>query len=194
MTMLIKTVGLLGIGFIVFAESGVFLGLFLPGDSLLFTSGFLASQGIINFWILAAVSFVSAILGDSFGYYFGRKVGPHIFRREESRFFKKEYIERTRAFYEKYGGKTIIIARFLPIVRTVAPIMAGVGKMRYLAFIFYNIVGGFLWSIGLITLGYTLGKTIPNVDHYLLPIIALIILASVSPTLWHVYGVWKEKK
>src|SRR3989338_10841351 len=123
---LIRTLGAIGVIIIIFAESGLFFGFFLPGDSLLFTAGLVASQGYLNIWILIVGSAIAAILGDSVGYAFGRKVGPRLFNREDSRFFKKAYLERTKVFYQKYGKKTIVLARFIPIVRTFAPILAGV--------------------------------------------------------------------
>jgi len=184
---IIAAVGIIGVGGIVFAESGLFFGFFLPGDSLLFTAGFLASQGIINIWVLATVSFVCAVAGDSVGYWFGRKVGPKIFTKEDSLFFSKKNIERTKEFYDKYGKKTIILARFVPVVRTFAPILAGVGEMEYKTFITYNVVGGFLWTFGLTFAGYFLGQVIPDVDKYLLPIILIIIFLSVLPVLKHFY-------
>jgi len=183
---LITTVGYVGLFAIVTAESGLFIGFFLPGDSLLFTSGFLASQNILNIWILIPLIFIAAIVGDSIGYAFGKHIGPRIFTRDDSLFFNKKHLIRTQAFYEKHGGKTIILARFMPIVRTFAPILAGVGNMKYSNFLFYNITGGMLWSGGLTGMGYLLGKTIPNADKYLLPIILLIIVISVSPTAYHV--------
>lgn len=188
---LIKTAGYVGLFAIVFAESGLFIGFFLPGDSLLFTAGFLASQDLLNIWALAMLMFLAAVLGDNFGYAFGRKVGPAIFKREDSWLFHKDHLERARIFYEKHGAKTLVLARFLPIVRTFAPILAGVGQMRYQTFFFYNILGGFLWAIGMTGLGYFLGATIPGVDKYLIPIILAIILLSVLPTLIHL---WRTKK
>lgn len=178
---LIKTVGYLGIFAIVFAESGLFFGLFLPGDSLLFTAGLLASQGFLDFYILAPLVFAGAVLGDTVGYAFGKKVGPALFRSETSLFFNKKNIERTKSFYEKYGQKTIILARFVPIVRTFAPIFAGVGQMRYRTFIIYNLIGGALWALGVTSIAYYLGTIIPNLEHYLLPIILVIIFASLLP-------------
>jgi membrane-associated protein len=178
---IIKTLGLLGVVFIVFAESGLFFGFFLPGDSLLFTAGILSSQGLIPFWPLLISCVVAAVLGDNFGYAFGRKTGPMIFNKEESFLFKKRHVERARTFYEKYGKKTIILARFIPIVRTFAPIMAGVANMDYKTFFRFNLIGGLIWAGGMTTLGYLLGKTIPDVDRYLLPIIILIILFSFAP-------------
>lgn len=188
---LIRNIGYLGVSAIVFAESGLLIGFFLPGDSLLFTAGFLASQDYLNIWILCGLSFVFAVVGDSVGYAFGRKVGPMIFKREDSRFFHKDHLERANHFYEKHGPKTIVLARFIPIVRTFAPIVAGVGSMRYRTFITYNLIGGFLWGVGVTLLGYFLGNVIPDVDNYLLPIIGLIIILSILPPIYHV---WKERR
>mgnify|MGYP001619517984 CR=1 FL=1 len=180
---LIKTAGYLGLFGIIFAESGLFVGFFLPGDSLLFTAGFLASQGVLNIWILAPLMFVAAILGDNFGYAFGKKVGPALFKKEDSLFFRKDHIERAKVFYERYGKSTIVMARFLPVIRTFAPILAGVGNMRYPTFLFYNFIGAALWALGLTWLGYFLGSTIPNIDKYLLPIILAITIVSSLPNL-----------
>jgi len=188
---LIKAIGYLGLFGIVFAESGLFIGFFLPGDSLLFTAGFLASQGYLNIVLLIILCFAAAVLGDSFGYAFGRRLGPMIFKKENSLFFRREYIEQMRVFYEKYGKKTIVLARFMPVIRTLAPIFAGVGKMRYPTFLFYNIAGGFLWAVGLLILGFTLGNVIPNVDRYIIPLILLIIILSSIPPLWHIYKEWR---
>ncbi len=191
---LIKTAGYLGVFFIVFAESGLFIGFFLPGDSLLFTAGFLASQGYLNIWILATLAFVGAVLGDSVGYAFGKRMGPKIFTREDSIFFHKDHIMRAEKFYEAHGPKTIVLARFMPIVRTFAPIVAGIGHMRYRTFIFYNVIGGALWGIGLPFLGYLLGNTIPNIDRFLIPIIIGIIIVSALPPAWHVFREYRASK
>lgn len=188
---LIKAAGYLGLFGIIFAESGLFLGFFLPGDSLLFTAGFLASQGYFNIVLLIAVCFAGAVLGDSFGYAFGRKAGPAIFRRDDSLLFHKNHLERAAFFYEKHGGKTIIFARFVPVIRTFAPILAGAGKMHYPTFLFYNVIGGMIWAIGLLTLGYFLGSAIPNVDRYIAPLVILIIVLSFIPPVAHVL---KEKE
>ncbi|OGL86515.1 hypothetical protein A3I40_00260 [Candidatus Uhrbacteria bacterium RIFCSPLOWO2_02_FULL_48_12] len=177
----ITAIGHLGVFAIIFAESGLFIGFFLPGDSLLFTAGLLASKGYLNLALLVGGSVVSAILGDSVGYAFGRRVGPKIFSREDSILFHKKHIKRTKKFYEKHGAKTIILARFMPIVRTFAPILAGVGEMRYRTFITYNVMGGALWAAGVPMLGYTLGQTIPGIDRYLIPIVLVIIFLSVLP-------------
>ncbi len=178
---LIKTLGLVGVLCIVFAESGLFFGFFFPGDSLLFTAGFLASQGFLPPVWLFVGAFVAAVLGDSVGYAFGKKIGPKIFTKEDSLFFSKRHIERSERFYEKYGKKTIILARFIPIVRTFAPILAGVGAMSYRTFISYNLIGGLIWSVGITALGFGLGAVVPDADSYITPIIVLIIIASLIP-------------
>lgn len=181
---LIKAVGLLGIFLIIFAESGLFFGFFLPGDSLLFTAGLLASQGYFDIGILILLTSVGAIAGDQVGYWFGKKVGPRIFTRDDSFYFKKKYIMDAENFYQKHGKKTIILARFFPVIRTFVPILAGVGNMHYRTFVTYNIAGGILWGLGIPLLGYFLGENIPNVDKYLIPILLFIIFASVLPTLF----------
>ena len=178
---LIKTFGYLGIFTIVFAESGLFFGFFFPGDSLLFTAGLIASQGFLNIWILVPLIILGAILGDNVGYWFGAKVGPKIFTREDSFFFHKRHVERTHNFYLKYGAKAIVLARFIPIVRTFTPILAGVGTMPYGIFLKFNIVGGVLWGAGVTLLSYFLGAIIPGIDRYLLPIVIGIIVASFLP-------------
>jgi membrane-associated protein len=178
---LITWAGYIGIFIIIFAECGVLLGIFLPGDSLLFTAGFLASQGKLDLTLLMLICFAGAVLGDNFGYAFGRRAGPAIFKKEDSIFFHKKHLERAARFYDAHGGKTIILARFMPIIRTFAPILAGVGRMNYKVFIIYNLIGGALWAIGLTGLGYFLGSTIPGVDRYLFPIVLLIIIVSMLP-------------
>jgi membrane-associated protein len=181
----IEAVGYLGVWSIVFVESGLLVGFFLPGDSLLFTAGFLASQGFFNIVYLALGCFIAAVAGDSVGYWIGHRYGRRLFQKEQSRFFKKDHLIKAEAFYEKHGGKTIILARFMPIIRTFAPVVAGIGQMKYTSFLMYNLVGGLLWAIGLTCTGYFLGSLIPDVDKYLLPIIGLIILVSVAPGIWH---------
>ncbi len=188
---IIKTLGLIGVVLIVFAESGLFFGFFLPGDSLLFTAGFLASQDLISIWGLLILCFIAAVAGDSVGYMFGKKTGPMIFNKEDSLFFKKKHVEKARDFYDKYGKKTIVFARFIPIVRTFAPIVAGVAQMNYRVFISYNIIGGFIWTWGMLGLGYLLGNIIPDAEKYLTPIILFIIFASFIPAIVEYY---KSKK
>lgn len=183
---------MIGIFLFVFAESGLFFGFFLPGDSLLFTAGILASAGHFNAVFLFLGCFVMAVLGDSVGYWFGKKTGPRIFSRPDSFFWNKRNIEKTEVFFKKHGNKTITLARFVPIVRTFAPIMAGVGKMEYKVFLFWNILGGFFWSGVMILAGYFLGNSIKNIDKFILPIVALIIILSIVPVLVQVLQ--KKKK
>lgn len=188
---IISAFGVLGILAIVFAESGLLIGFFLPGDSLLFTAGFLAQVDIlkINIHLLVVLLFIAAVLGDSVGYTFGRRVGRKLFTRPNSRLFKQENVQRAEAFYEKHGGKTIILARFVPVVRTFAPVVAGVGQMRYTTFLAYNLIGGLLWAGGITYLGYFLGAWFTSlgldIDQVILPVVAVIILLSISPAIAH---------
>lgn len=188
---IVESVGYLGLFVIIFAESGLLIGAFLPGDSVLFTAGFLASQGIFNIYYLTILLFLAAVLGDSVGYTFGHRIGKRLFKREDSIFFHKKNLIRAQKFYEKHGGKTVTIARFLPVVRTFAPIVAGIGDMPYRKFLLYNITGALLWAVCLPVAGFFLGNLIPNVDKYLLPIIVLIVILSVLPTAIHII---KERK
>lgn len=185
---------LLVVAIIIFAESGLLIGFFLPGDSILFTMGFLI-QGTstfnldINIHLVVITLLIASILGNAVGYLFGVKVGPRLFNRPNSLLFKQENIQKAQDFYDKYGGKTIIIARFIPIVRTFVPIIAGVGKMKFKTFTLYNVIGGILWVAGITYLGYFLGLYLRNlgidIDTVLLPIIALILFISVAPALYH---------
>ena len=190
---LIETFGTIGLFAIVFAESGLLFGFFLPGDSLLVTAGLLASQGHLNLPVILVGCFVAAVTGDQVGYAFGARVGPALFRRPDSRIFKQEHVERARQYFERHGSKTIVLARFVPIVRTFAPILAGVGSMRYRTFVTFNIVGGLLWAVGVTLIGYILGESIPHIDKYLLPVIGLIVLASVAPIAFEVLKARREK-
>ena len=178
---LIEAVGLIGIITIIFAESGLFFGFFLPGDSLLFTAGLLASQGLISIELLVIGTMIAAIVGDSVGYAFGKKIGPALFSREDSFFFHKKHALRAKAFYEKHGVKTIILARFIPIVRTFAPIVAGIGDMKYTTFLSYNIIGGVIWTSSMTLFGYFLGTLVPQTEKYLHVIIIAIIVLSFVP-------------
>jgi membrane-associated protein len=167
---LLRTFGYAGIFAIVFAESGLLAGFFLPGDSLLFTAGFLASQGVFNIVILCIVTFFAEVIGDSVGYHFGKRVGPRAFKKEDSLVFSKENVDKSQKFFAKHGGKSIILARFIPLGRTFVPVIAGIGKMDYKRFLAFNLIGGFIWAVGVTVLGYFLGRVIPDVDKYLLPI------------------------
>ncbi len=165
---------------IVFAETGLVVTPFLPGDSLLFAVGAVAKTTNLNFWFSYITLLAAAILGDSVNYWIGNKIGPRVFAKENSRVFKKEYLERTEAFYEKYGGKTIILARFVPIVRTFAPFVAGVGSMKYSTFISYNLIGGFIWVTAIMALGYLFGS-IPIIERNFEYVVIGIVLFSLLP-------------
>ncbi|MEY3870302.1 MAG: hypothetical protein RLZZ338_4196 [Cyanobacteriota bacterium] len=182
---IIEKIGLLGIWAIIFAESGLLVGFVLPGDSLLFTAGLLAFKGFFNIGVLTFGCFVCAVLGDNVGYATGYRFGRKLFDKEESMFFKKKHLVETENFYEKHGPKAIILARFVPIIRTFAPIIAGVAAMRYRTFMTYNLVGGFLWAVGVTLLGYYLGSMIPDPDKYILPTVFVIILVSFFPVILH---------
>jgi membrane-associated protein len=174
---------------IVFAESGLFFGFFLPGDSLLFTAGFLASPkvALLNIGILATGCFICAVLGDTVGYFSGKWFGQRLLNQKDSWWFKRKHLAAAQKFYDKNGKKTIVLARFIPIVRTFAPIVAGMADMNYRYFLTYNLIGGFGWTVGLTCLGYFLGSIIPDVDKYLLPIVLAIIVISLLPSIWHIY-------
>ncbi|MFE3021382.1 DedA family protein [Streptomyces sp. NPDC059256] len=180
---LINTFGLIGVLVIVFAESGLLIGFFLPGDSLLFTTGLLVTTGTLGtlpLWAICSLIVLAAVIGDQVGYLFGRKVGPALFKRPDSRLFKQENVEKAHEFFEKYGPKSLVLARFVPIVRTFTPIIAGVSRMNYRSFITYNIVGGVLWGAGVTLLGAMLGK-IDFVHQHIEKILILIVLLSVLP-------------
>lgn len=178
---LIRTFGLIGILVIVFVESGLLVGFFLPGDSLLFTAGLLSASGVLpDIWILLLLIPIAAIAGDQVGYLIGRKAGPAVFNKPESRFFRQEYVEKSHDFFERYGARTILIARFVPIVRTFAPVMAGASRMSYGTFVTFNVIGGVLWGLGVTTLGYFLGQ-IEFVSQYIEFILIGIVALSVTP-------------
>jgi membrane-associated protein len=187
---LIETFGYVGLFFIIFAESGLFFGFFLPGDSLLLTAGLFAFKGDLSLWVLMPLLFVAAVLGDNVGYWFGRKTGPPLFKREQSLLFRPKNLLAAKAFYDKHGGKTIILARFMPFIRTFAPIVAGAVEMEYRKFMTFNLVGGLLWAIGVTLAGYTLGGLFsPEVlDKYFLVIVLVVIFLSVLPTAIHIWN------
>jgi membrane-associated protein len=166
---------------IVFTETGLLVGFFLPGDSLLITAGLVAAAGGLNIWWLNGLLIVAAVVGDSVGYAIGWRIGPRLFTREKSLLFNPRHVERTRRFYERHGAKTIVIARFVPIVRTFAPVVAGVGQMKYRRFLVYNVLGGVGWVLSMTWAGYLLGRAIPNVDRYVHIIVIVVIILSVIP-------------
>ena len=169
---------------VVFAETGLLVGFFLPGDSLLFTVGVVAGAGQLNIVLVNLLLMAAAVIGDTVGYLLGRKAGPHIFNRPDSRFFKREHLMRTHEFYERHGGKTIVYARFVPIIRTFAPFVAGVAEMNYLRFLSYNVFGGIGWVFVMTMLGYTLGN-VPIIRQHFEKVIVLIIFVSLLPAVIH---------
>ncbi|MBA2609796.1 MAG: VTT domain-containing protein [Actinobacteria bacterium] len=190
---LIETFGTIGLILVIFAESGLLIGFFLPGDSLLFTAGLLASQGKLNLAVIVIGCALAAVIGDQVGYQFGKRVGPTLFRRPDSRLFKQEYVEQAQGYFDRYGSRTIVLARFVPIVRTFAPIVAGIGTMKWRTFATYNVIGGVVWAAGVIMLGNILGKTVPSIDKYLLPAIAVIVFLSLLPVLLEIRRARRER-
>ena len=189
----IQAIGYPGIFAIVLAESGLFFAVTLPGGSLLFTAGLLASQGILNIWILFMTVIVAAALGDTIGYWFGAWVGPALFPPKDSRFFKQKHLQQTRIFFEKHGSKAVLLGRFVPVVRTFVPILAGVAEMRYATFLFYNFTGAILWGGGFTLAGYFLGEAIPDVEKYIEFIVLTIVVVTVLPLAHQVWKVRKQK-
>lgn len=178
--------GLILIAFIIFAECGLLFGFFFPGDTLLLLAGVLAAKGDFDLISVLVTVVISAILGAQTGYYIGQKYGPKVFKKKDGILFKQEYITRSEEFYEKHGGKTIMFARFVPIVRTFAPVVAGVGKMDIKLFTIYNILGGVLWGVSVTLLGYFFGSKIPNLDTYIMPIVLAVMVLSFAPTIYHI--------
>lgn len=175
---LIKAIGYLGLFGMVFSETGLLIGVILPGDSVLFTAGFLASQGFLNIYILLPVIFVAAVIGDNVGYLFGSRVGHRIFNREDSVIFHKDNVIKAQKFYDKYGPMTIILSRYIPVIRTFVPLIAGVGKMDYRRFFFIDLIGCLIWSVGLTLAGFYLIKIFPNLENNITLVVFGIIVAS----------------
>ncbi len=193
---LIETVGYVGVFAIIFAESGLFFGFFFPGDSLLLTAGLLASRGILNIFILIPGLFVAAVAGDQVGYWFGAKTGPMIFNRENSLLFRRKNLLAAKAFYEKHGGKTITLARFLPFIRTFAPIVAGAAEMNYRRFVMFNLLGAFLWAVCVTLLGYFLGRafgTVEGIDRYFTLLVLAFFFIPGLPGLIHLWNDYRDE-
>lgn len=180
---LVQAAGYTGMAGIIFAETGLLIGFFLPGDSLLVSAGLLGSQGYIDVWLLGLILSVAAVAGDTVGYAIGRASGPRLFTREDSLLFNRKHLMRAHAFYERHGGKTILIARFMPIIRTFAPVVAGIGDMQYGRFLAYNLVGGVLWVWSMLLIGLFLGRTFPGATKHIELIILVIVFLSVSPAI-----------
>src|SRR3989338_2388593 len=184
---IVQSGGLIVIALMVFAESGLLFGFIFPGDTLLLAAGFFAGQGKLPIVWLIVVVVIAAVLGDNVGYRIGRRLGPRVFKRKNGLLFRREYIQKTQAFYKRHGGKTIVLARFIAYIRTFAPVVAGMGKMHWQLFAFYNLLGGILWGAGLLMVGYLIGSSFPGIDKYF--IWSLIISANILIALaaWHIF-------
>ncbi len=183
---LIRWGGYVLLAVIVFTETGLLVGFFLPGDSLLITAGLVAAAGVLNIWWINVILIVAAVVGDSVGYAIGARLGPALFTREKSLLFNPRHVERTREFYARYGARTIVIARFVPIIRTFAPVVAGVGRMEYRKFLTYNVAGGVGWVLSMTWAGYLLGSVIPNIDQYIHVVVVVVIVLSCLPIVFEI--------
>lgn len=188
---LVEWAGYIGLFSIVFAETGLLFGFFLPGDSLLIAAGLVAQRDHFALELLIPLLIVAAVTGDATGYAIGRRAGPRLFAREDARFFHRRHLDRARAFYERHGGKTIVLARFLAVIRTFAPTTAGAAGMSYLRFTLYNVVGGVAWVLSMTLLGFFLGEAVPNLDAVLFLVVGVVIAVSMAPAAWHV---WRERR
>jgi membrane-associated protein len=184
-TQLVQTGGLLLIALIIFAESGMMVGFFFPGDTLLFSAGIIAATGQLPiFWAVTVIA-LAAIAGDNTGYHIGRKYGPRLFRKKDSLVFRHDYIMKAERFYEKYGTKTMLIAHFIPVVRSFVPVTAGAGKMNYKQYFIYDAIGDIVWTLSVTLFGYFIGSRIPGVEKYIEPLLIGIVLATLIPTIYH---------
>src|SRR5712672_2116117 len=183
LTELVQWAGIFGLAAIIFSETGLLVGVFLPGDSLLVTAGLLAARGYLNVYALAPLLTVAAICGNSVGYFIGRTTGPRIFNRENSLFFNKKHAIRAHEFYEKHGRKTIVLAQFMPVIRTFAPVVAGVGGMKFRVFITFNVIGAITWIWSMLGIGYFLGSYIPGIDKHIEIVVIIVVFISILPGL-----------
>ncbi|MBM4416401.1 MAG: DedA family protein [Chloroflexi bacterium] len=188
---LVEWAGYIGLFSIVFAETGLLVGFLLPGDSLLIAAGLLAQRGHFVLELLIPLLIVAAITGDATGYAIGRSAGPRLFAREDARFFRRRHLDRARVFYERHGGQTIVLARFMAIIRTFAPTIAGAAGMSYSRFTFYNVTGGIAWVGSMTLVGFYLGEAVPNLDAVLFLVVGAVIAASLAPAAWHL---WRERR
>jgi membrane-associated protein len=189
---LVEAVGYTGLFAIVFAETGLLVGFFLPGDTLLITAGLIAQRGKLEIWWLIPLLCAAAVAGDAVGYQIGRKAGPLLFKREDSRFFKRRHLERAEEFYEKHGGKTIVVARFLAVIRTFAPTVAGAARMPYHRFVLYNVVGALGWVASMLWIGYFFGTRVGDkLELFFLILAGFTVLISTAPGAWHI---WRQRR
>ncbi len=191
---IIRAGGLLLIGIIIFAESGMFVGFFLPGDTLLLSAGVFAAQGKLSIITVIAVVTIAAIIGDNVGYHIGKRYGRRLFSKPDGIIFRQQYVEQAEKFYERWGSKTMLIAHFVPIVRTFAPPVAGVAHMDYKKFVIFDAIGILAWAIGVTMLGYWFGSKIPNIDDYIMLVLGAVILITLGPTIYHLIKAFREKR
>jgi len=191
---LVQWAGFFGIAAIIFSETGLLVGVFLPGDSLLVTAGLIAAKGYLNVYVLAPTLTIAAICGNSVGYFIGRTTGPRIFNRENSLFFNKKHAIRAHEFYEKYGRKTIVLAQFMPVIRTFAPVIAGVGGMRFRQFVAFNILGAFFWIWSMLGIGYFLGNSIPGIDQHIEIVVIIVVFISLLPGIISAYRARRARR
>jgi membrane-associated protein len=191
---IIETGGLLLVAAIIFGESGMFIGFFFPGDTLLIGAGVLAATGKVNLVALIIVSAIAAILGDNVGYHIGKRYGRRLFRKPDGIIFRQDHVKKAELFYDRYGSKTMLFAHFIPVVRTFAPAVAGVSKMDYKQFAFFDAIGDTAWVIVVSLVGYWFGRKIPNIDHYILLAVVAVVVITLAPTLYHIFGAVRESK
>lgn len=191
---LIRSGGLLLVGLMIFAESGMLVGFFFPGDTLLLSAGVFAAQGKISLAALLVIASLAAILGDNTGYQIGKTLGPRLFKKKDGLFFRQEYVHRSELFFEKYGSKSMLLAHFLPIVRTFTPIVAGVGKMDRPKFAFFDAIGDIAWAVIVTMIGYWFGSKIPNIDNYILPVVVIVVVLSFGPVVYHLVKPLLERR
>lgn len=191
---LIASGGLLFVGAVIFGESGMFIGFFFPGDTLLIGAGVYAATGKLSLLSIVIVVSLAAILGDNVGYHIGKRYGRRLFRKPDGLIFKQEYVTRSEAFYERYGSRTMLVAHFLPVIRTFTPAVAGVGRMNYKQFVLFDAIGDIAWATVVTLIGYWFGRKVPNIDHYILLAVGLVIICSLAPTLYQVYKGLKARR
>ncbi len=193
-THIVQTGGLLLIAAMIFAESGMFIGFFFPGDTLLLTAGIFAAQGKLSVISVIGVVAIAAIIGDNVGYHIGKRYGRRLFSKPDGIIFRQEYVQRSEKFYEKWGSKTMLIAHFVPVVRTFAPAVAGVGRMNYKQFVIFDAIGDIAWAVSVTLIGYWFGTKIPNIDHYIVLAVMAVVLITLGPTVYHLVRALLEKR
>jgi membrane-associated protein len=191
---IVQTGGLLLIALLIFGESGMFIGFFFPGDTLLIAAGVFAAQGKLSLALCMLVISLAAIAGDNVGFHIGKRYGRRLFRKPDGLIFRQEYVQQAEAFYEKYGSKTMLVAHFVPVIRTFAPAVAGVAKMNYKQFALFDAIGDICWTIIVTLIGYWFGSRIPNIDHYILLVVAAVVIITLGSPIYHLFRAKSKKK